>query len=1131
MAERIDPRVRAQADMQTMVPVFLVLTEQPQGAILERARALSNLKNQAAEERYRRTLQSDTASAEEVRQARAGLDAITLAMRQEAFREIEAEIGPQQAAVESRLQGLGATRIGRYNGINMLTAEVPSGALAALEADSAIARVWPVEKLQALIVNSVPAIGAPTFWTNGYTGAGESVAVLDSGVRTNHPAFAGKTINSQVFLSYGSTDPCFADNASSPQDLMGHGTHVAGIVMSQGSMEGSINWTHYQGVAKGIDALYNLKIGYLIALTQACSGETTEKLAVADMRDVADALDWLVANSPASVVNLSYGLPTNTAGDLGAQMFDYYTDTYDLSAAIAAGNSGTDYADVSTPSIAYNVLSVGNWDTGGLPNNSHEVMNPTTSTGPTEDYRQKPDIAAPGTNIYSTAYDWDGNGGANPDFVPHTGTSMSAPHIAGALALLRSALPATTEAGPIAKAILINSADTPNYTPWQPDRGFGYANMSTAWNQRTLYDIASLGGAAGAPTFKLYTVPLSGERYIATAVWNRHMYGPSVDSTGMPSYTSWTASGLAMTLFYEASGSVIPPATPQALGTVEKLSADLTAPHTAYGILNVTWQPGQTVVAEQIAVAFSSTFTPATGPALTLSCSIPATLYVGAPFAVACSTSNTGDMSAVAVSGGAALSNGFSQNSQLSFGDVQPGQNPVAGQMSLNAPAVAGDYNVTVSVNSTVFGGQFSASTTVAAHVVPNAAWAPWLGSVGPAWVSAGGSDFQLSVTGANFFPASTVYWNGIALATTFVDNTQLTATVPASLIAVPITASVTVVNPSGISSVSRSLAVRPPVWQTPTTISLFAGCGSNCGVNSYTGDGHPAVNTILSNPYGVVADSAGNVYIADAGDNRVRRVGPDGVIWTVAGNGQYGFSGDGGPATAASLYGPADLAIDAQGNLYIADMGNKRIRKVTRGGIISTYAGNGGSGPGPDGGQAASTAIGDVRGLAVDQSGNLYFSNDSCFVKNVNPQGIISTYAGIGTYNGIGDPDYTGDGGPAVSAQLNNPYGVVVDTAGNLFIADSGNLLVRVVNAAGIISAFAGGGNSYPGDGGLATAAYLWGPVSLALDAAGNLYLLQGPYAQLRVSRVSTDGIISTYAGGGFGTASGDGGPAVGAA
>ncbi|MGC9999665.1 MAG: hypothetical protein ABSE21_06170, partial [Bryobacteraceae bacterium] len=132
IAERIDPRVRAQADMQTMVPVFLVLSEQPQGAILERARALSNLKNQAAEERYRQTLQSETASAEEVRRARAGLDAITLAMRQEAFQEIEAAIGPQQAAVENRLRSLGATRIGRYKGINMLTAEVPSGALAAL---------------------------------------------------------------------------------------------------------------------------------------------------------------------------------------------------------------------------------------------------------------------------------------------------------------------------------------------------------------------------------------------------------------------------------------------------------------------------------------------------------------------------------------------------------------------------------------------------------------------------------------------------------------------------------------------------------------------------------------------------------------------------------------------------------------------------------------------------------------------------------------------------------------------------------------------------------------------------------------------------------------------------------------
>ena len=179
--------------------------EQPQRTILERARALSNLKNQAAEARYRQTLQSETASAEEARRARAGLNAITLELRQEAFGEIEAAIGPQQAAVERRLRGLGATRIGRYKGINMLTAEVPGGALAALEADAAIARVWPVEKLESQIVHSVPAIGAPAFWTNGYTGQGESVAVLDSGVRTNHPAFAGKTIDSAVFLSYGST--------------------------------------------------------------------------------------------------------------------------------------------------------------------------------------------------------------------------------------------------------------------------------------------------------------------------------------------------------------------------------------------------------------------------------------------------------------------------------------------------------------------------------------------------------------------------------------------------------------------------------------------------------------------------------------------------------------------------------------------------------------------------------------------------------------------------------------------------------------------------------------------------------------------------------------------------------------
>ena len=176
-AERIHAGVRAMAETQASVPVFLLLTEQPHREILERVRALSILKNQAAEDRYRQRLQDAFADAEEVRRAREGLDAITLQMRQEAFREIEAEIGPQQAAVESRLRGLGARRIGRYRGINLLTAEIPSGALAQLGADPAVARVFLVEPLYAQIVHSVPAKGAPTFWANGYTGQGEAVGV------------------------------------------------------------------------------------------------------------------------------------------------------------------------------------------------------------------------------------------------------------------------------------------------------------------------------------------------------------------------------------------------------------------------------------------------------------------------------------------------------------------------------------------------------------------------------------------------------------------------------------------------------------------------------------------------------------------------------------------------------------------------------------------------------------------------------------------------------------------------------------------------------------------------------------------------------------------------------------------
>ena len=289
-----------------------------------------------------------------------------------------------------------------------------------------------------------------------------------------------------------------------------------------------------------------------------------------------------------------------------------------------------------------------------------------------------------------------------------------------------------------------------------------------------------------------------------------------------------------------------------------------------------------------------------------------------------------------------------------------------------------------------------------------------------------------------------------------------------------------------------------------------------------YTGDGGPATGAELNSPGGVALDNAGNLYIADTMNYRVRKVSPGGSISTVAGNGAVGFSGDGGLATSAKLSAPTGVAVDSAGNLYIADTMNDRVREVSASGIIGTVAGGGTSGLG-DGGPATSAQLSAPSGLAVDGAGNLYIADTGYNrVRRVSPNGTINTVAGAGSAS------YWGDGGPAVSAQVSNPGGVFVDGAGNLYIADMGNNRVRKVSASGIITTIAGSGTGgYSGDGGPATSAQLNAPQGAAMDSAGNLYIADSGNNLVR--KVSPDGIIATVAG----NAScclplGDGGPAA---
>ncbi|MDQ6836984.1 MAG: NHL repeat-containing protein [Actinomycetota bacterium] len=295
------------------------------------------------------------------------------------------------------------------------------------------------------------------------------------------------------------------------------------------------------------------------------------------------------------------------------------------------------------------------------------------------------------------------------------------------------------------------------------------------------------------------------------------------------------------------------------------------------------------------------------------------------------------------------------------------------------------------------------------------------------------------------------------------------------------------------------------------------------------SGDGGPATSAGISAPSAVAVDSAGNLYIADANAFRVRKVTvATGIITTVAGNGTFGSSGDGGQATSAQLGTPQSVALDQAGNLYIADTGNGDVRKVTPAGIISTVAGNGMFADSGDGGPATAAALGLPYGVVVDQAGNLYIADN--FNNNVRKvtaaTGIITTVAGDPTGMSAG---FSGDGNAATAALLSSPQAVALDAAGNLYIDDSGNQRIREVTASsGIITTVAGNGSfGFSGDGGLATSAALGNPGGVAVDAAGNLFIADSGNQRVREVTASS-GIITTVAGNGTTGFSGDGGPAT---
>ena len=278
-------------------------------------------------------------------------------------------------------------------------------------------------------------------------------------------------------------------------------------------------------------------------------------------------------------------------------------------------------------------------------------------------------------------------------------------------------------------------------------------------------------------------------------------------------------------------------------------------------------------------------------------------------------------------------------------------------------------------------------------------------------------------------------------------------------------------------------------------------------GTAGYSGDNNSSTLAQISYPSAIAVDNLGAVYVADNGNNRIRKINTNGIITTVAGNGIAGFSGDGGLAISANINYVLGITVDQNSNIYISDNGNNRIRKINSAGIITTLAGTGVPSFSGDGGQSTLAEINSPNGITVDFSGNVFFADTYNYrIRKINTSGIISTIAG----NGLNS--YSGDGGNAISASFPLPVGVAADANNNIYICGGYIKNVRKINSAGIINPFAGLGTAGLGDNGPAISSMLDIPYGLSVDVLNNIYI--SDIGNNRIRKVDNLGIITTIAG-----------------
>jgi serine protease AprX len=554
----------------------------------------------------------------------------TLITRSEPSRE------SSQIEVIRQVKAYGGEVIYRYESLNALAARLSPQAFWVVQGLPQVERVIEDQLMQSELNVSTHAIGVDTFWPT-YIGGGVNVAVIDSGIDHTHPALSGQSYTGQRCLDTAQYfNPDIATLDPSEDDVNGHGTHVAGIVASTDST--------YRGVAYGLNALLNGKAGFS---TNGIDNST----AAMYWSDEMECVDWALLHNAygADVINLSYGSSTIYDDGSHERFWDGVVSQMGVLVAISAGNAGGPSYKVYSPSIAYNVISVANVNDGNTISRGDDIIYSGSSRGPTAGGRKKPDLAAPGTSIMSTDKSWEG---AYADFISFTGTSMAAPHVAGAAALVMSRGVTDPKA---VKALLINTAEDKGVPGWDDAYGWGYIDLTQL---SAHIDDYFLDAVAANPAYRLYAGPAdTGEA--ATLVWNRR----AVYNGSSYPITTYTLTNLDLYAYDEASGDVITNSL-SLIDNVEQVRFSSAYTETVIKVDTVSASIAG-VGAEPFALATGTGYTSRNGPSLALYPSGTGDLQgqAGSQVSVSLRVGNEGDLKAQGISIDLIYSSGLELNS------------------------------------------------------------------------------------------------------------------------------------------------------------------------------------------------------------------------------------------------------------------------------------------------------------------------------------------------------------------------------------------------------------------------------------------------------------------------------------